>query len=178
MPPRVSMAELADLCGRAVAGDAAAWQSLSDHYREGLVATAAKILRDPAAAEDAAQEALLRAWRDRATIRIPTVLPGWLFRTAHRCALDALRRRRLEHLQHDPADGAAILRQARAEAAELVRTSLGRLTRESAYLLTRRYLDAKGLATIQRELDVSRAMAKRRLAAARAELRAVLTRSP
>lgn len=51
---------------------------------------ALKVLRDREAAEDAAGEAMLRAWREWATVRN---VPAYLSTVTRRVALDALRRR-------------------------------------------------------------------------------------
>ena len=49
---------------------------------------------DPALAEEAAQEAFLRAWQHLGSYRSKYPLRGWLYRIAINAALDALRRER------------------------------------------------------------------------------------
>lgn len=51
------------------------------------------ILGDPAAAEDAVQEASARAWAARGTLRDPDTLPAWFGRIVVNAARDELRRR-------------------------------------------------------------------------------------
>jgi RNA polymerase sigma-70 factor (ECF subfamily) len=52
------------------------------------------VTRDPALAEDAAQEALLRAWRARASCRTPDAPGPWLSAIARNVALRVVRRER------------------------------------------------------------------------------------
>jgi RNA polymerase sigma-70 factor, ECF subfamily len=57
------------------------------------VRVAQRVLRSHADAEDAAQEALVRAWRQRATCREPERYLAWLGQIAHREALRLSARR-------------------------------------------------------------------------------------
>ena len=60
-------------------------------YRE-----ARRVTRDAVLAEDAAQDALLRAWRARASCRTPEAPDPWLAAIARNVALAAVRRRQRE----------------------------------------------------------------------------------
>ncbi len=51
------------------------------------------MVRDPAEAEDLAQESFLRAFRERESLREPGAALGWLYRIATHAALDRLRQR-------------------------------------------------------------------------------------
>jgi RNA polymerase sigma-70 factor (ECF subfamily) len=82
------------LAGPAVSGDAL----LAREFEERLAdcprlayRVALGVLRNPAEAEDVAQEALLRAYRNFHQLRDPGCFRGWLVRTAWRLALDTLR---------------------------------------------------------------------------------------
>jgi RNA polymerase sigma-70 factor (ECF subfamily) len=61
-----------------------------------LVGTAGLILREAGDGEDAAQEALIRAWRDLPTLRDADRFDGWLYRLLVRSCQDQLRRVRRE----------------------------------------------------------------------------------
>jgi RNA polymerase sigma-70 factor (ECF subfamily) len=84
-----------DLVVRAGRGDAAAAQALVARKLPRILALAHRMLGDAAEAEDVAQEALLRAWRNA-----PGWTPGrarfdtWLHRVALNLCYDRLRRRR------------------------------------------------------------------------------------
>ena len=58
-----------------------------------LVGTAGLILRDADAADDAAQETLVRAWRDLPGLREPDRFDGWLHRILVRACGDQFRAR-------------------------------------------------------------------------------------
>ena len=76
-----------DLVERARRGDHAAFDALATAAYSRLYAVAARILRDPYAAEDAVQEALVRAWRDLRGLRDPQRFDAWLHRLlVHACA--------------------------------------------------------------------------------------------
>lgn len=76
--------------------DTRAFDALVAEHRPGLVRYATRLMGgDVAAAEDVAQETLLRAWRhlDRLTEQQGSVR-GWLTRVAHNVAMDQHRARR------------------------------------------------------------------------------------
>ena len=89
----------AELVERAKHGDHAAFDELATAAYGRLYAIAARILRDPYAAEDAVQDAVVRAWRDLRALRDADRFDGWLHRLlVHACADQgrAARRRRAE----------------------------------------------------------------------------------
>jgi len=59
-----------------------------------LDAVARLILREPDRAEDAVQDALVRAWRDLPTLRDPDRFDAWLHRLLVRSCMDEARRSR------------------------------------------------------------------------------------
>ena len=67
-----------DLVEAARHGDADAFAVLARQHGDRLYAIANRILTDPGAAQDAAQQALLRAWRDLPTLRDPARFGAWL----------------------------------------------------------------------------------------------------
>jgi RNA polymerase sigma-70 factor (ECF subfamily) len=81
----------AELVERARAGDAHAIELIIRRYNRKLYRTARAILRDDAEAEDAVQEAYIRAFRGLASFRGDSSLSTWLTRIA---ANEALMRRR------------------------------------------------------------------------------------
>lgn len=79
------------LVARVLAGDLRALEALMRRYNRTLYRTARAILRDDAEAEDAVQEAYLRAYRALASFRGESKFSTWLVRIA---ANEALMRRR------------------------------------------------------------------------------------
>jgi RNA polymerase sigma-70 factor, ECF subfamily len=83
-----------DLVKRARNGDREAFGALAADALDRLHAVARLILRDPALAEDAVQEALVRCWRQLPKLREPGRFDAWLYRILIRTANDELGRRR------------------------------------------------------------------------------------
>jgi RNA polymerase sigma factor (sigma-70 family) len=76
-------------------GDQDAFATIATDAADRLYAVAFRILRDPELARDAAQQALLNAWRDLRTLRDPDRLDPWLYRLVVRaCYAEARQRRR------------------------------------------------------------------------------------
>ena len=81
------------LVGRVARGDSAAFESLYDSLGAAVFGVARRVVRDPARAEDVAQEVFLEVWRkapsfDDARGSAKT----WVMTIAHRRAVDAVRR--------------------------------------------------------------------------------------
>lgn len=81
-----------ELVSRAAAGDGAAFEVLMRRYNQLLFRTARSILKADADAEDAVQEAYLRAWRALKSFRAESRLSTWLVRIVTNEALGRLRR--------------------------------------------------------------------------------------
>lgn len=70
----------ADLVARASRGDQDEFAALATAHTDRCYALAYRILRDPQRAEDAAQQALLGAWRDLPRLKDPERSEAWLHR--------------------------------------------------------------------------------------------------
>lgn len=91
-PGNQSPAEDAALLARLAAGDAATFRRLVDRHLRHLLAVGRRMLRDDAEAEDVAQEALLRLWRNAQTLELgPGGLRPWLTRVVSNLCIDRLR---------------------------------------------------------------------------------------
>ena len=86
------MTQLQELVGRAMGGEHEAFTALVRPEIERLYGLAGLLLRDPSRAEDAVQEALLRAWRDLPSLRHPEQFGAWLRRLVVNAAHDEGRR--------------------------------------------------------------------------------------
>src|SRR5690349_22264464 len=85
--------ELADVT-RAMAGDHDAFAALANANVDRMYAIARAILRDADRADDATQEALVRAWRQLPQLRDPASFHGWLRRLLVNACYDEGRRGR------------------------------------------------------------------------------------
>src|SRR4051812_43946758 len=92
-------------------GDEAAYQALVEQHRGELHAHCYRMLGSVHGAEDALQEAMLRAWRFLPRFDGRSSLRTWLYKIATNTALDAVNRRRKRELPldhgppSDPEDG-------------------------------------------------------------------------
>lgn len=85
-----------DLVRRVAAGEPAAARTVAVRHLDRVVGLAARVLGDRVEAEDVAQEAFLRFWRDAPSWRAGTPVGPWLYRVAHNLCVDRLRRRRFQ----------------------------------------------------------------------------------
>ena len=84
-----------ELVDRAKQGDEEAFDALARMVGDRCMAIACRILRDPDLAEDAAQAALITAWRELRTLRDPDRFEPWLHRIlTNECYAEARRRTR------------------------------------------------------------------------------------
>lgn len=84
-------------------GDEAAFGQLAERYQKRLLGFAWSRLRSPEAAEDAAQETLLKAWRYRAQYHAGSRVSTWLFAIELNCIRDQWRKAKPESSMEDPA---------------------------------------------------------------------------
>src|SRR5262245_66270453 len=76
----------------AAAGDAEAFRRLTEPYKRELHVHCYRMLGSFHDAEDALQEAFLRAWRYRESLKEGAPLRPWLYRVATNACLDAIAR--------------------------------------------------------------------------------------
>jgi RNA polymerase sigma-70 factor (ECF subfamily) len=79
-----------ELVKRTIAGDAQAYRQLVDKYQQPLLRYAVFLLHDRDAAEDAVQEAFIKAYRNLRGYNPKYKFSSWLYRIAHNAAMDAL----------------------------------------------------------------------------------------
>ena len=83
-----------DLIAQAQQGDKRAFGELVRRHREGVVNVVYRLCGDTHLAEDAAQEAFIRAWQHLPSYRPRAPFRHWVVRIATHSALDVLRRQR------------------------------------------------------------------------------------
>ena len=151
------------------------WDALARRCR----AEAIRVLHDPHTADEAAQEAMTRAWRQRHRCRTPGAPGSWVARIARN---EALRVRADERKQYDVAVRVADERPRAETAAEdrlvsrlSVQQALAGLTLEERRLLDLRYEEDLAQPVIAEVLGVPEGTVKVRLHRLRQQLRKVIS---
>jgi RNA polymerase sigma-70 factor (ECF subfamily) len=80
-----------DLVSRALIGDRGAFCSLVREHRAGVINVVYRMCGDSHLAEDAAQEAFVRAWQNLDKFKPKSSFRNWLYRIATNVAIDILR---------------------------------------------------------------------------------------
>jgi RNA polymerase sigma-70 factor (ECF subfamily) len=165
------------LVARARAGDADAFAELAEAHEQRVYQVALRFMRDPVAAQDMAQEALLKAFRLIGGFRGRSRFSTWLYRvTANVCYDELARRKRrgevaLEaHHLSERTEGPAPL--ARDEVLARVRDRVAELPENYATVLTLYYLHDIPYEEIARTLGVPEGTVKTWMHRARKALRA------
>ncbi len=169
----------ADLILKAQQGDRNAFGELVRRYHREVVNLVYRMCGDVQLAEDAAQEAFVRAWLHLDSYRPLTALRNWLYRIAVNAALDMLRRERStgEDIQslalHDRQPGPETLL-VQKERAALVQAAILSLTPTSRTVLVLREYGELSYQEIANILDVPMGTVMSRLNYARNRLRELL----
>ncbi len=91
----------ASLIEQAQNGDRNAFGELVRHHYQGVVQVVYRMCGDTGLADDAAQEAFIRAWVNLPSYQPRSNLRNWLYRIAINAALDVLRRRPEERFEDE-----------------------------------------------------------------------------
>jgi RNA polymerase sigma-70 factor (ECF subfamily) len=86
----------ASLVARAIKGSQPAFFELARRHERAVFNLIVRLVRDPALAEDLAQDAFLKAFSRLATFDPAYKFSNWILKIAHNTAIDALRVRRLQ----------------------------------------------------------------------------------
>jgi RNA polymerase sigma-70 factor (ECF subfamily) len=177
----MSWTEVTVLVDRAKAGDRQAYGELVERFRASVYAMALQRVRNPAEADELAQEVFVHAMRKLPQLRDARCFAGWLRRIVARMAVNRLTRRG-PHFGTDPEVLAEVPGYDRSPAAELELTEakaglhagLTRLKPDDRDALEAFYLRGRSLKQMAREFDAPVGTIKRRLHVARQRLKDVL----
>ena len=168
-----SAARDADLVARAQRGELRAFEELIRVRLDKLFRTACGILRDPAEAEDATQDACLTAWQKLPTLRETERLDAWLGRILiNTCRMRLRDRRRVREIpiedgrtapQLTDPDGMA----GRTEDVDRVNRALDLVSVEDRALLVLHHVHRERVETIAASLGIPAGTVKWRLSRAR-----------
>ena len=164
------------LLARFAAGDQSAARVLTDQLLPGVFRQAWRILGDEAEAEDVAQDAMLRLWRQAGDWRAGEArISTWLYRVTRNLCIDRIRKRRpmapIEGVA-EPADPApsALERLANSEQSRVLARAILALPARQRQALVLRHFEGMSNPGIGARLDCSVEAVESLLARARRQL--------
>jgi len=156
---------------RARRGDEEALAALIRGASPVVLAAARRVTRDGGLAEDAAQEAFLKAFRALDRYRPEASFRAWVRAIAIRCAIDIVRRRRPEYELSDAAPAAGD-EEARHVDVDLLRAALESLPPLDREIMIAREVDGVSDRVIAERFDMSVTAVRVRMHRARRRIRA------
>ena len=176
MPDGTSLDEDAILLARFADGDQGAARALTELLLPGALRQAWRMLGDRAEAEDVAQDAMLRLWRQAADWRAGEArVSTWLYRVVHNLCIDRMRRRRPQVAVEDAPepvdpDPGVLERMARSETGRAVAAAVAELPERQRQALVLRHFEGWSNPEISEALDCSVEAVESLLARARRQL--------
>ena len=169
-----------DLVTQAQQGDRNAFGELVRRHYQGVVGVVYRMCGDTSLAEDATQEAFIRAWVNLPSFQPSAPLRNWLYRIAINAALDVLRKKPEESLEENQvtmiADQAASPETAliEKERMALVQQAMKSLPEASRSVLVLREYGELSYQEIAKVLEIPIGTVMSRLNYARTRLREIL----
>jgi RNA polymerase sigma-70 factor (ECF subfamily) len=168
-----------ELVSQAQRGDRSAFGDLVRHHRSGVINVVYRMCGDVQLAEDAAQEAFIRAWQKLPGYQPRSPFRNWLYRIATNVALDTLRRERetvdLDDVPLQTPYAGPESAVENAEQAELVRAAVLALPPASRAVLVLREYEGLSYRQIAETLGIPLGTVMSRLNYARTHLAAALS---
>ena len=166
----------AQLLARFAAGDQSAARTLTEQLLPGAMRQAWRILGDQIEAEDVAQEAMLRLWRQASDWRAGEArISTWLYRVVHNLCIDRIRKRRPQVPVEDAPepvdpDPGVLEKMAQGERAQAVANAIKELPERQRQALILRHFEGLSNPEIGEALDCSVEAVESLLARARRQL--------
>src|SRR5438046_680785 len=159
----------------AIHRDREAFEMIIRTQSRALFAIAYGILQNREEAEDAVQDALVKAWKSRWRVREPEKFPAWLCMIARHRARDVFRKRRTISIAHETHESE---RTGTAELDRQLHSVLAGLPELHRAAISLRYFEEMDYATIENRLGLSngslRGILGRALATMRKQLKPAL----
>ncbi|MBR1841850.1 MAG: sigma-70 family RNA polymerase sigma factor [Oscillospiraceae bacterium] len=178
------------LVKRAAEGDEGAFEKLVIENEKLIYNVALKITGNPDDAEDVAQEAFIKAYRNLGSFRGESRFSGWLYRLCYNAAMDHIRKTRDPNLRSltnddgsdaelDVADPAPTPEESaeRKETQRIVREAVNQLDDDKREILIMREFSGMSYTAIAEALGIEEGTVKSRISRARASLAEILRQS-
>lgn len=178
------------LVKRAAEGDEGAFEKLVIENEKLIYNVALKITGNPDDAEDVAQEAFIKAYRNLGSFRGESRFSGWLYRLCYNAAMDHIRKTRDPNLRSltnddgsdaelDVADPAPTPEESaeRKETQRIVREAVNQLDGDKREILIMREFSGMSYTAIADALGIEEGTVKSRISRARASLAEILRQS-
>jgi RNA polymerase sigma-70 factor (ECF subfamily) len=174
------------LVSRAQRGDTEAFGELVSRHERAMLVAACAHFASQADAEDAVQEALVKAFKCLNQLRDGASFPGWLMRITVNTCLDTLRTRTDKQSLSDFATSVQVLPRfgqgyftpstlaSRSERAEMLRAAIGRLPEDLRVVVMLRYGEDMTYEQVAEYLDVPPSTVQGRLHRAKQALKELL----
>jgi RNA polymerase sigma-70 factor (ECF subfamily) len=165
-------------------GNQVAFRTLVEHYKDYVFTITFKILRNREEAEEAAQDAFLKAYRALASFEKRSAFSTWLYQIAWRAAIDKHRAKQplsqsldddKNFLQIEDPDASAGRQLQRQNVQSVLQVALARMKPEDATLLTLYYLHEQPVKEIAEVTGLTESNVKVKLFRLRDSLKNLLT---
>ena len=168
------------LLARFASGDQSAARMLTDRLLPGALRQAWRMLGDQTEAEDVAQDAMLRLWKQADSWRAGEAKAStWLYRVVHNLCIDRIRRRKPQVPVEDAPepvdpDPSVLERMAQSETSVMVAKAIGTLPERQKRALVLRHFEGWSNPEIGQELECSVEAVESLLARARRQLAKIM----
>jgi RNA polymerase sigma factor (sigma-70 family) len=152
---------------------------LYEKYGFFLLRRCRTILRDPALADDALQQAFERVLRSGGAVKQADEPLKWLYRVVDRCCFDLLRRRKRSiESPHDDEAGETVHPSIDIEARDAVLKVLATMSEQEMQIAVLLFVDGMSQGEIAEEVGVSRVTVNKRVHALRVRAEQYIERAP
>jgi len=172
----------ARLVAQALAGSQSAFEQIVRRYQRPVISLLIRLTGDAALAEDLAQEAFVKAFRNLAAFDTRRRLSSWCFRIAHNTGIDALRKARPVTVDIDAAEPPDLLIAApaadpveRRALGQAIDRSLAELRPDQRTAVVLRYEQGLSFDEIGQVLGIPEATARSHVHRARKDLMRLMT---
>ena len=165
----------AHLIQRILSGESHAFGELVKQYQHMVYTVCMRVLRNPEDAEEAAQDAFVKAYRNLQGFSGGSKFSTWLYTIAYRSAISRGRQRRndtvpLDELIHQPTAATAIGPMHKTDIHRYLKQAMEMLTPEECTILSLHYLDELSVEEIVTITGLSASNVKVRLFRSRKQL--------